>query len=765
MLKVDTDTPPSKPWSKVQALTSFIQLKSGPSTSPSNKNDNHTPLVSHSNTGSHEQETQEQQPKADRLKIFIGSWNMYGRLLDIDLEPFLTTRHPSTTSPTEPANPTLQPDSNKKLVEHDKQNGKSPFLDSSTDQPYHLLAIGTQECERDISEALFYPSKEVWEKRLGDYLGDRYQMVRCETLAALHLAVFVLKSHTSYVKNVHSADIKTGWANMVGNKGAVAVSLDFGSQSLLFINCHLRAHQTKLEERNANVHRILHELQIKGGNPAHGPSSSNALFHLPSLKMLTQPARSIKSAKSAKSTRSTGSAKSSDKAEPSPKDKTSNNLESPATPKDNNSPLSITSATQNDTKAPKASADGAIANINPPKNDETATEINTVDPVQQQSTDKSPIGTNNDNNEPSTIDSKKSSGTTSKPQSKKNNSDSKRKSSTSLTSASLTSVPPEEQHSVTEQFDHVFIFGDTNYRINADRQFVLDNIKKQDFKTLLKYDQLTLERQQNTTPLAAFSEHPIDFIPTYKFDAIDAESTDSSSSVTSSSSSLPMSPATTTCNAGQQEDQISPASSSSPQPPLPTTAAETPTAAPASASSSSESFVITPKNSLHNVGSVSLRYDTSPKQRVPSWTDRILWHDRHHIHHSHNHNDQQPNATHTSPSAPISRSGPSATVTTTNQSQQTKPKRNQKWINALKRKNKNDLLDRGLPEAPPVDKNTVCYHYDTVMDPRLMGVSDHLPVVGVFGVWFDEWENGASKGAKSIKSFKKKVPLWKKWLL
>ena len=36
--------------------------------------------------------------------------------------------------------------------------------------------------------------------------------------------------------------------------------------------------------------------------------------------------------------------------------------------------------------------------------------------------------------------------------------------------------------SVTEQFDHVFLFGDTNYRINADRPFVFDTLRKGDYQ-------------------------------------------------------------------------------------------------------------------------------------------------------------------------------------------------------------------------------------------------------------------------------------------
>lgn len=129
----------------------------------------------------------------DRLKVFVGTWNMYGRLLPIDLSTFLTK---------------------KEILQNTKP--KSFSLDGSATHPYHLLVIGTQECERDISESLFYPSKEVWEKRLSDYLGSHYKLVKTETLAALHVAVFVWLPVANLVKDVQSDSIKTGWANMVG---------------------------------------------------------------------------------------------------------------------------------------------------------------------------------------------------------------------------------------------------------------------------------------------------------------------------------------------------------------------------------------------------------------------------------------------------------------------------------------------------------------------------------------------------------------------
>lgn len=70
---------------------------------------------------------------------------------------------------------------------------KEPFLEMNVKAPYHLIAINTQECEREIREAVLFPSKSAWEKQLQTALGPDYVMLKTETMAALHIAVFIWK--------------------------------------------------------------------------------------------------------------------------------------------------------------------------------------------------------------------------------------------------------------------------------------------------------------------------------------------------------------------------------------------------------------------------------------------------------------------------------------------------------------------------------------------------------------------------------------------
>jgi hypothetical protein len=70
---------------------------------------------------------------------------------------------------------------------------KEPFLEMNTKAPYHIIAINTQECEREIREAVLFPSKSTWERHLQTALGPDYVMIKTETMAALHIAVFIWK--------------------------------------------------------------------------------------------------------------------------------------------------------------------------------------------------------------------------------------------------------------------------------------------------------------------------------------------------------------------------------------------------------------------------------------------------------------------------------------------------------------------------------------------------------------------------------------------
>ncbi|XP_058014905.1 phosphatidylinositol polyphosphate 5-phosphatase type IV isoform X4 [Ahaetulla prasina] len=73
---------------------------------------------------------------------------------------------------------------------------------------------------------------------------------------------------------------------------------------------------------------------------------------------------------------------------------------------------------------------------------------------------------------------------------------------------------------VTSRFDHVFWFGDFNFRLNENREVVeqiLNHGQDLDVSVLLQHDQL-LKEMQTGSVFKGFQEAPIFFRPSYKFD-------------------------------------------------------------------------------------------------------------------------------------------------------------------------------------------------------------------------------------------------------
>ncbi|ORX81626.1 DNase I-like protein [Basidiobolus meristosporus CBS 931.73] len=76
------------------------------------------------------------------------------------------------------------------------------------------------------------------------------------------------------------------------------------------------------------------------------------------------------------------------------------------------------------------------------------------------------------------------------------------------------------------EFDHVFLFGDLNYRVKYNTKeiskpditkTILSLINEGDLISLRQYDELTFEKKEGRTVRGFTEGHPLDFPPTYKF--------------------------------------------------------------------------------------------------------------------------------------------------------------------------------------------------------------------------------------------------------
>jgi len=125
---------------------------------------------------------------------------------------------------------------------------------------YHIVAIGTQECENSISKSILNPVKEKWELCCSEILGSDYVLIRGHALQASHLAVYVHKAIQHLVNNVESRAVATGICNTLGNKGGIGITFSLGRSTFCFLTAHLAAHQDQLDRRTNEFATISQEV-------------------------------------------------------------------------------------------------------------------------------------------------------------------------------------------------------------------------------------------------------------------------------------------------------------------------------------------------------------------------------------------------------------------------------------------------------------------------------------------------------------------------
>ena len=142
-----------------------------------------------------------------------------------------------------------------------KENSPENFYQKS--RYFDLFVINTQECLRSIGASFFNSSKEDWENALKIYFGDDYINLVNSNLNSFHIAVFVKKEKINYFTELKTGFIKTGFMNILANKGAIGVSMKYQGKSLLFVCCHLSSGQDRIDARNSDFKKISLGLNLK----------------------------------------------------------------------------------------------------------------------------------------------------------------------------------------------------------------------------------------------------------------------------------------------------------------------------------------------------------------------------------------------------------------------------------------------------------------------------------------------------------------------
>ena len=69
------------------------------------------------------------------------------------------------------------------------------------------------------------------------------------------------------ISDVEAHHVTTGLLGLIGNKGAIGISFCIGETTLLFLNCHQTAGQTKAETRKSSIQTIENCLSLTPSPP------------------------------------------------------------------------------------------------------------------------------------------------------------------------------------------------------------------------------------------------------------------------------------------------------------------------------------------------------------------------------------------------------------------------------------------------------------------------------------------------------------------
>ncbi|KAK3113471.1 Inositol-1,4,5-trisphosphate 5-phosphatase 1 [Teratosphaeriaceae sp. CCFEE 6253] len=130
-----------------------------------------------------------------------------------------------------------------------------------------IMAIAFQEIVNlDVQQIMSTDPhrRAAWEENVRHTLNvnarkresDEYVLLRGGQLVGASLSIFVRASVLPLIKNVEGAVKKTGMSGMAGNKGAVAIRMDYADQSICLVTAHLAAGFANYEERNQDYRTI-----------------------------------------------------------------------------------------------------------------------------------------------------------------------------------------------------------------------------------------------------------------------------------------------------------------------------------------------------------------------------------------------------------------------------------------------------------------------------------------------------------------------------
>ncbi|XP_066325139.1 type IV inositol polyphosphate 5-phosphatase 11-like [Miscanthus floridulus] len=128
----------------------------------------------------------------------------------------------------------------------------------SSNRKFDLLVVGLQEAPKsDVSQVL------------QEALAETHVLLGQKSMQSLQMLLFGSRSSEKYIREMKvDKHAVGGCGGIIGRKkGAVAMYINFSGIRMVFVSCHLAAHEHKVEKRNSEFQHISHSLFSKYGTP------------------------------------------------------------------------------------------------------------------------------------------------------------------------------------------------------------------------------------------------------------------------------------------------------------------------------------------------------------------------------------------------------------------------------------------------------------------------------------------------------------------
>ncbi|XP_030380694.1 type II inositol 1,4,5-trisphosphate 5-phosphatase [Scaptodrosophila lebanonensis] len=139
------------------------------------------------------------------------------------------------------------------------------WLSCSTEPP-DIYAIALQELNNSTEAVILKDTRldPAWIRKMLDSVhpDSQYEELRSVRLVGLLLTIIVRKGLKAHISRCRINSITRGILKMMGNKGAVAISLQLNEGNICFVNSHLAAHMANVAERNQDYNIIEKDLMF-----------------------------------------------------------------------------------------------------------------------------------------------------------------------------------------------------------------------------------------------------------------------------------------------------------------------------------------------------------------------------------------------------------------------------------------------------------------------------------------------------------------------